>query len=122
MTCFPIPPLARLMKDLFFVILILPLALLNEESQKNTGYGIPRRGSSRYIFCKHNAILSCNRFSFFEEETTAFRVRFLRKHNAFFRVIAFLFPKKEQLLSESVFPSSGIILFRELRLSHAGLS
>ena len=57
--------------------------------------GAPAQGVSRHIFCKRNA---------------------------FFRVTAFLFPKKEQLLSESVFPSSGIILFRELRLSHAGLS
>ena len=36
-----------------------------------------RRGSSRCISCKRNSILLGNRFSFFEEETTAFRVRFL---------------------------------------------
>ena len=57
--------------------------------------GRRRRGVSRRIFCKRNS---------------------------FFRITAFLFSKKGQLLSESVFPSSGIILFRELRLSHAGLS
>ena len=71
-----------------------------EGVSKNTGYGIPRRGSSRYIFCKRNAILSGNRFSFSEEGTTAFRVRFLRKHNAFFRVIAFLFRR-----GDNCFPS-----------------
>ena len=67
-----------------------------EGVSKNIGYGMPRRGGLKAYFLT-NVI-------------------------PFFRVTAFLFPKKEQLLSESVFPSSGIILFRELRLSHAGLS
>ena len=92
-----------------------------EKCPKDKKGAAPPRGLKAY-FLQTKFILSDNRFSFFEEETTAFRVRFLRKHNAFFRVTAFLFPKKEQLLSESVFPSSGIILFRELRLSLASLS
>ena len=37
-------PLARLMKDRFFVILILPLALLSEESQKTQDTGYPVEG------------------------------------------------------------------------------
>ena len=37
-------PLARLMKDRFFVILILPLALLSEESQKTQDTGYPVGG------------------------------------------------------------------------------
>ena len=37
-------PLARLMKDWFFVILILPLALLSEESQKTQDTGYPVEG------------------------------------------------------------------------------
>ena len=93
--CHSVPALARLMMDRFFVILILPLALLSKESQKTQDKGYPVEGVQ--------GIFSANVI-----------------HS--FRITAFLFPKKEQLLSESVFPSSGIILFRELRLSHVGLS
>ena len=38
-------PFARLMKDRFFVILILPLALLSEESQKTQDTGYPAERS-----------------------------------------------------------------------------
>ena len=68
-------PLARHMKDLFFVFLILPLALLSEESQKTQDTGYPVEGV-RYIFLQTKFIPSDNRFSFSEEGTTAFRVRF----------------------------------------------
>ena len=62
-----------------------------------------RRGDNCFpspFFPQTQCILSGNRFSFSEEGTTAFRVRFLRKRNAFFRVTAFLFRR-----GDNCFPS-----------------
>ena len=55
----------RLMKNPFFVILILPLALLNEESQKTCQTkGVPRPEGLKAFFRKRNAFFRITDFLF----------------------------------------------------------